>query len=46
MNRTAAVRRIAARTIDALRKAIGDICSLFTQQECWNYLRDADHAPG
>lgn len=35
------LRRIGARTIDALWKAIGDICALYTEQECWNYLKDA-----
>jgi transposase len=38
------LRRIGARTIDALWKAIGDICTLFTDQECWNYLKDAAYA--
>ena len=35
---------IGARTIDALWKAIGDICALYTEQECWNYLKDAGYA--
>ena len=39
------LRRIGARTIDALWKAIGDICALYTEQECWNYLKDAGYAP-
>jgi len=38
------LRRIGARTIDALCNAIGDICSLYTEQECWNYLKDAGYA--
>ena len=38
------LRRIGARTIDALWKAIGDICTLFTDQECRNYLKDAGYA--
>jgi len=25
--------------------AIGDICNLFTAQECWNYLKAAGYAP-
>ena len=33
------------RTIDALWRAIGDICDLFEPQECWNYLRAAGYAP-
>ena len=39
------LRRIGARTIDALWRAIGDICALFSEQECWNYLKDAGYAP-
>lgn len=39
------LRRIGARTIDALWHAIGDICDLYTQEECWNYLRAAGYAP-
>ncbi len=30
------LRRIGARTIDALWRAIGDICDLYSEQECWN----------
>jgi hypothetical protein len=33
------LRRIGARTIDALWKAIGVICALYNEQECWNYLK-------
>ncbi|MBP6768932.1 MAG: transposase [Reyranella sp.] len=39
------LRRISARTIDALWKAIGDICALYSEQECWNYLKDAGYVP-
>ncbi len=39
------LRRIGARTIDALWTAIGDICSLYSDQECWNYLNAAGYAP-
>lgn len=38
------LRRIGARTIDALWKAIGDICALYSAHECRNYLRDAGYA--
>jgi len=38
------IRRIGARTIDALWRAIGNICSLYSDHECWNYLRDAGYA--
>ena len=30
------LRRIGARSIDALWRAIGDICDLFSPEECWN----------
>src|ERR1044071_8382620 len=36
-------RRLRARTIDALWRAIGDICSFFTEQECANYLKAAGY---
>jgi hypothetical protein len=39
------LRRIGARTFDALWTAIGDICELYSQQECWNYLKDAAYVP-
>ena len=39
------LRRIGARTIDALWRAVGDICALYSSQECWNYLREAGYAP-
>lgn len=39
------LRRIGARTIDALWRAIGDICALYSERECWNYLKDAGYAP-
>jgi transposase len=35
------LRRIGARTIDALWKAIGDICALYSEQECWNFFQHA-----
>ena len=38
------LRKAEARTIDALWRAIGDICNLFDPQECWNYLRAAGYA--
>ena len=38
------LRRIGARTIDALWRAIGDIC-VYPEQECWNYFKDAGYAP-
>lgn len=38
------LRRIGARTIDALWRAIGDICTLYSPQECWNYLKHSGYA--
>ena len=39
------LRRIGARTIDALWRAVGDICDLYSPEECWNYLTAAGYAP-
>ena len=36
------LRKDKARTYDALWKALGDICDLFTPQECWNFFRKAE----
>ena len=38
------LRRIGARTFDALLNALGDICNMFTTDECWNYLKAAGYA--
>jgi transposase len=38
------LRTAAARTFDALWRAIGDICDLFSPEECWNYLQAAGYA--
>lgn len=38
------LRRINARSIDALWRAVGSICDLYTPQECWNYLKEAGYA--
>jgi transposase len=38
------LRRIGARTIDALREAVGSICDLYSSDECWNYVKDAGYA--
>ena len=37
------LRRIKARTIDALWRAVGSICALYSPDECWNYLREAGY---
>lgn len=38
------LRRIGARNIDELWRAVGNICDLYTPQECWNYLKAAGYA--
>ena len=38
------LRRIGARTFDQLIKAIGEICDLFTPDECWNFFKAAGYA--
>jgi hypothetical protein len=38
------LRKAKARTIEALWNAIGDICDLYDQTECWNYFKAAGYA--
>jgi transposase len=38
------LRTAAARSFDALWRAIGNICDLFSHDECWNYLKAAGYA--
>jgi len=38
------LRRIGARTIGDLWKAIGNICGLYEPLECWNYLKATGYA--
>lgn len=38
------LRKAGARTFDALWRAIGSICDLFSPEECWNYLAAAGYA--
>ena len=33
------LRKAKARTYDDLWKAVGKVCNLFTEQECWNYFK-------
>ena len=40
------LRRAGARTIDALWQAVGDICQLYSPEECWNYLKEAGYVAG
>jgi transposase len=37
------LRKVGARSYDALWRAVGDICDLFDPQECRNYLKDAGY---
>ena len=37
------LRRIGARTFDTLINAIGEVCDLFTPEECQNFFRHAGH---
>lgn len=37
------LRKIGARTIDALWKAVGEICDLYDPDECWNYFKAAGY---
>ena len=39
------LRRIGARTLDALWRAVGEICDLFDPDECWNFFQAAEYAP-
>ncbi len=41
----ARLRRIGARTFDALFEALGDICDLFHPNECWTFLKAAGYGP-
>ena len=36
----AMIRRAAARTYDDLWKAVGYVCDLFTEDECYNFLKE------
>jgi transposase len=38
------LRAAAARTFDALWKAVGDICGLYDPEECWHYFKAAGYA--
>jgi transposase len=37
------LRRIGARSLDALWRAVGEICALFHPDECWNYFKAAGY---
>jgi transposase len=38
------LRRIGARSFTALFEALGEVCDLFTPDECWNYFCAAGYA--
>ena len=40
------LRRIGARTFTDMFNAIGEICDLYSPQECWNYFNAAGYASG
>lgn len=40
------LRRIAARTFTDMLNAIGEICDLYSPQECWNYFKAAGYVSG
>ena len=37
------LRRIGARGFTALFDALGEVCNLFSPEECWNYFRQAGY---
>ena len=39
----ALIRKAAARTYDALWRAVGDVCDLFSDEECYNYFKAAGY---
>jgi transposase len=39
----ALIRKAAARTYDALWRAVGDACDLFSDEECYNYFKAAGY---
>ena len=39
----ALIRKAAARTYDELWKAVGDVCNLFTDEECFNFFSAAGY---
>ena len=42
----ALLRKAATRTFAALWAALGDICALFSPDECWNFFKEAGYASG
>ena len=42
----ALIRKAAARTFDDLWQAVGHVCDLFTDEECFNFFKAAGYEPG
>ena len=40
----ALIRKAAARTYDALWQAVGYVCGLFSDNECFNFFKTAGYA--
>ncbi len=40
------LRKMGSRTFDDLFKALGDICTMFSPQECWNHFHAAGYVSG
>lgn len=40
------LRKAGARTFTALFKSLGEICDLYTPNECWNYFKAAGYVSG
>lgn len=40
------LRKIGARNFTDLFEALGDICNMFSPEECWNFFHHAGYAPG
>lgn len=39
----ALIRKVAARTYDDLWPAVGNVCGLFTPEECYNFFKAAGY---
>jgi|GEM_PF-1043733 len=39
----ALIRRAAARTYDDLWRVVGNVCDLFTEEECYNFFKAAGY---
>jgi transposase len=37
------IRRAAARSYDALWRAVGQVCDLFSEEECYNFFKAAGY---